>query len=89
MITIHCELTDTSLYPIVDDAFVVSAGMKKIGIGQYEGTGNVINTSFFAIKDLFKNEDFVKSIKVFTRTVDGEEEDLLEFYEYLKRRGRI
>ena len=89
MISIKCELNDKSLYSLVDDAFVNYAGMNKIDTGTYEGIGNVVNTSYKAIKRLFKNKNIVNNFISFTRTVDGEEEDVIKFYNFLVTKGKI
>ena len=64
---------------------------KKIDDGKYVGSEKTYNSSFFAIRSLFKNNDFVKAIKSFTRDCgngDGDE-DLMEYYKYLISNGRI
>lgn len=89
MITVKCELKDHSLYTLTDKEFVDSAGMNKVATGTYEGIGNVFNTSFKAIKRLLKNQAIIDNIKSFTRTVDGEEEDVIAFYHLLKGKGKL
>ena len=89
MITVKCELNDNSLYSLTDKEFIDSAGMNKVATGTYEGIGNVFNTSFKAIKRLLKNQAIIDNIKSFTRTVDGEEEDVVEFYHLLKAKGKL
>ena len=89
MITVKCELKDNSLYSLIDKEFIDSAGMSKVATGTYEGIGNVFNTSFKAIKRVLKNQVIIDNIKSFTRTVDGEEEDVVAFYRLLKAKGKI
>ncbi len=65
--------------------------MKKVDTGKYIGSEETYNFSFLAIRLLFKNDDFVKTIKSFTRDCgDGDSnEDLMEYYKYLIKNGRI
>ncbi len=90
MITVNCKLDNNNLYSIVDKEFL-NAKMKKIDNGKYVGSEETYNSSFFAIRSLFKNDDFVKAIKSFTRDCgDGDgDEDLMEYYKYLINNGRI
>ncbi len=90
MITVNCKLNDNNLYSIVDKEFL-DAKMKKIDNGKYIGNEDTFNSSFLAIRSLFKNNNFVKAIKSFTRDCgngDGEE-DLMEYYKYLIANRRI
>ena len=90
MITINCKLDNNDLYSIVDKVFL-NAKMKKIDNGKYVGNEETYNSSFFVIRSLFKNDDFVKAIKSFARDCgDGDgNEDLMEYYKYLIKNGRI
>ena len=90
MITVNCKLNDNNLYSIVDKEFL-DAKIKKIDNGKYIGNEDTFNSSFLAIRSLFKNNNFVKAIKSFTRDCgngDGEE-DLMEYYKYLIANRRI
>lgn len=90
MITVHCELKDNKLYKLVDEAFVVEAGMKKVSKGNYEGSGNkIFNSSFLAVDNLLKIKGFINNVVKFTRDVNGEEEDIFEYYDYLVNAGKI
>lgn len=90
MITIKCELYNKDLYKVIDDAFVTFAGMNKISEGYYESDDkDVFNTSFLAVDDLLKIKGFIESVKSLTRNVDGEEEDIFEYYNYLKSKNKI
>ena len=90
MITVNCKLNDNNLYSIVDKEFL-DAKMKKIDNGKYIGNEDTFNSSFLAIRSLFKNNNFVKAIKSFTRDCgnDDGEEDLMEYYKYLIANRRI
>ena len=88
MIKVLCVLIDDRFSASLDSEFL-KAGMTRTGAGQYEGSGDTFNTSYFAIKRIFKNTELLSNIKTFTRTIDDEEEDLLKFYDYLNSRGRI
>ena len=81
MITINCKLDDDSLYPIIDEEFA-NAKMEKVDTGKYVGNEETYNFSFFVIRLLFKNDNFVKTIKSFTRDCgdDDGDEDLMEYY---------
>ena len=72
MITINCKLDDDSLYPIIDEEFA-NAKMEKVDTGKYVGSEETYNSSFFAIRSLFK------AIKSFTRDCgDGDgDKDLM------------
>lgn len=90
MITVKCELKDENLYSLLDDEFEKTAGMKKIGEGQYEGDGSLIlHTSFLAIDRLLERKGFIESVKLFKRVVGEEEEDIFDYYDFLKRRGSL
>jgi hypothetical protein len=90
MITVHCELKDNKLYKLVDEAFVNEAGMKKVSKGNYEGSGNnIFNSSFLAVDNLLKIKGFINNVVKFTRDVNGEEEDIFEYYDYLVSAGKL
>lgn len=90
MITVNCELKDNKWYSLVDKAFVDKAGMTKVSKGKYEGNGiSFFNSSFDAVESLLKMKGFIESVKLFTRNVNGEEEDVFEYYDYLVSTGRI
>ena len=44
---------------------------------------------FLAIDALLKINGFIDSVRTFTRNVGGEEEDVFEYYNYLKSKGKI
>ena len=87
-IIVNCKLDNDSLYQIVDEEFI-NADMKKVCEGKYIGTEDTYNSSFFAIRSLFKNSEFVKAIKSFTRDCGDGDEDLMEYYKYLIKNNRI
>lgn len=90
MITVRCELSDEDLYSVVDDAFINGANMKKINVGTYEGEGSeIFHSSYEAINTLIRTRGFIDAVKIFTRDVGGEEEDILEYYEYLVEKGEL
>lgn len=72
MITINCKLDNNDLYSIVDKEFL-DVKMKKVNTGKYVGSEETYNSSFFAIRSLFK------AIKSFTRDCgDGDgDKDLM------------
>ena len=53
MITINCKLDNNDLYSIVDKEFL-DVKMKKVNTGKYVGSEETYNSSFFAIRSLFK-----------------------------------
>lgn len=63
--------------------------MKKVSKGNYEGSGNnIFNSSFLAVDNLLKIIGFINSVVKF-RDVNGEEEDIFEYYDYLASAGKL
>ena len=86
MIKISCKLNNTD-YDLVDREFVLNCKMLKITNGEYIGAGSeAFCDTFNSIMRLGNNKNFLEAVKKFTRNVDGEIEDILEFYEKEKER---
>ena len=90
MITVNCRLSDPAMYSLADEVFS-KANMEKVETGRYVGNEDTLTSSVFAIRSLLKNSSFVKVIKSFTRDCDNGdgEEDLMDYYHYLKANGRL
>ena len=87
MIKISCKLNNKD-YDLVDKEFVLNCKMLKITDGEYIGAGSeVFCDTFNSIMRLGDNKNFLESVKKFTRNVDGEIEDILEFYKEEKVNG--
>lgn len=94
MISINIEFNDNNYYKYSDKEFVDNAGMKKISEGKYISSNDSDNnaliwSSYDGIVSLFKNKWFKDKTKLFTRDIDGEEENLFDCYEYMKKENLI
>ena len=79
-IVVQCICKNEKVQKAIDKQFHILASMDIIDTGLYKGYGDCFSGSFLAIERIFKNKGLVKNIVIFRRWVDGEEEDILEYY---------